>query len=540
MTIPSRLANDGWWLCADLPPLRAATNRDEKEFQMTDVSTSAAPVPAFFNTTSRRLILAAILAAVADWLFYGHGLGVSLALFLMLVAALSLSTNPLAVDRRQALLGVALLVAGLLPIVESLNPLSVLIAVVTTSVVVASLTNPFIDDLSDRVKSVLLLLFSGPVRLLDDVRLLLVSRLSFKSFAVWTMPVMLTGVFLLLFALANPLIAKWLAALNPGTAASRLDVPRLLLWLAVAGVSWPFVAISWKRRPPAVLPAQQAAAESEPAEKFPIDIFHPAAIVRALLLFNLLFAVQTVLDVTYLWGGVALPDGMTYASYAHRGAYPLIVTALLAAGFVLVATNPGGAAERVPLIRVLVFAWIAQNVLLVLSSILRLDLYVEIYSLTWWRVAAFIWMVLVALGLLLIVARIATGRSNRWLILANCTTLGLVAYTCAFINFSALIADYNVAHSSQISGRGAWLDFAYLADLGPQALPAIDRYLQHARQDPRQDKPTLAAMEARRGQLAQTQRGALSTWREWGFRDWRLERYLDGSSVNPASSSGVE
>jgi hypothetical protein len=90
MTIPTRIANDGWWLCADQPPLRAATNRDEKEFQMTDVPTFAAPLPAFFNSTSRRLILAAILAAVADWLFYDHRLGVSLALLLMLVAALSL------------------------------------------------------------------------------------------------------------------------------------------------------------------------------------------------------------------------------------------------------------------------------------------------------------------------------------------------------------------------------------------------------------------------------------------------------------------
>ena len=507
---------------------------------MTDVPTSAAPLPALFGRIRGKLILAAILAALADWLFYGHGLGVSLALFLMLVAASSLLTNSLVASRRQILLGVTLLIAGWLPIIESFNFLSVLIAVVTTAVVVASLTNPFIEDLSDRVKAVLLLLFSGPFRLLEDIRLGLVSRLSFASVTVWIMPVILTGVFLLLFAFANPLIAKWLAALNPGTAASRLDVPRLLLWMAVAGVCWPFVAINWKRRPPPVLPAQQAATESEPAEKFPIDVFDPAAIVRALLLFNLLFAVQTVLDVTYLWGGVALPDGMTYASYAHRGAYPLIVTALLAAGFVLVAMNPGGAAERIPLIRALVFAWIGQNVMLVLSSILRLDLYVEVYSLTCWRVAAFIWMVLVALGLLLIVTRIATGRSNRWLILANWTTLALVAYTCTFVNFSALIANYNVAHSSQISGRGAWLDFSYLADLGPQALPAIDRYLRHARQDPRQDKPTLAAMEARRQQLAQSQHGALSSWREWTYRDWRLQRYLDGSFVNPASSSGVE
>ena len=53
--------------------------------------------------------------------------------------------------------------------------------------------------------------------------------------------------------------------------------------------------------------------------------------LRSLILFNLLFAVQTVLDIVYLWGNVALPADISYASYAHRGAYPLILTALIAA-----------------------------------------------------------------------------------------------------------------------------------------------------------------------------------------------------------------
>ncbi len=101
---------------------------------------------------------------------------------------------------------------------------------------------------------------------------------------------------------------------------------------------------------------------------------------------------------------------MTYAAYAHRGAYPLIVTALLAAGFVLAALRPGSATANDPLIRRLVYAWVAQNIVLVISSILRLDLYVGIYSLTYWRIAAFVWMGLVAAGLALIIVRIALGK----------------------------------------------------------------------------------------------------------------------------------
>ncbi len=51
---------------------------------------------------------------------------------------------------------------------------------------------------------------------------------------------------------------------------------------------------------------------------------------------------------------------MSYAEYAHRGAYPLVFTALLAGVFVLVSFRPGGAAQRSRWARGLVQLWIAQ------------------------------------------------------------------------------------------------------------------------------------------------------------------------------------
>ena len=139
-------------------------------------------------------------------------------------------------------------------------------------------------------------------------------------------------------------------------------------------------------------------------------LFGRAAILRSLIVFNAIFAVQTALDLTYLWGGTALPDGMSYAHYAHRGAYPLIVTALLAAAFVLAAMRKDGPAEGSVWIKRLVYLWTGQNVLLVVSSILRLWLYVEVYSLTELRIAAGIWMALVAVGLVLILPEDRAGQ----------------------------------------------------------------------------------------------------------------------------------
>ena len=172
------------------------------------------------------------------------------------------------------------------------------------------------------------------------------------------------------------------------------------------------------------------------------------------------------------------------------------------------------------MIRPLVYLWVAQNVLLVASSILRLDLYVQIYLLTWWRIAAFVWMLLVAFGLLLIVARIALNRSDEWLIRANLITLTATLYICSLVNFAAVIADYNVSHSREASGKGVAIDMNYLVQ--PRAAGIAGHRQGHSRfavADP--------SLVSRRNCLVEQQRKDMASWRAWGFRSWRLQRTLD-------------
>lgn len=246
-----------------------------------------------------------------------------------------------------------------------------------------------------------------------------------------------------------------------------------------------------------------------------------ASLLRSLLLFNALFGVQTLLDLVYLWGGADLPDHMSHAEYAHRGAYPLIATALLAAGFVLLAMRPDGPGDKSPLIRGLVYAWIGQNILLCLSSMLRLELYVEAYSLTELRVAAGLWMGIVAVGLALILLRIVLRRSNEWLIATN--SLIAFLYLSAFIDLTAFIARFNVAHSQEISQEGPPLDIDYLSSLGPSAIPALDLYLLKLPThliDQRSQAVTVRYYLARNFEMRRRD------WRSWTFRSARLDNYL--------------
>jgi hypothetical protein len=184
---------------------------------------------------------------------------------------------------------------------------------------------------------------------------------------------------------------------------------------------------------------------------------------------------QNLMDAAYLSGTVPMPEGITLAEYAHRGAYPLIVTALLAALFVIVTLRPGSSTAAVPMIRRLVVLWIAQNIVLVGSSILRLLDYVEVYSLTILRISALAWMLLVAVGLMLICWRLLKSKSAGWLINASLAAAAVLLTTATFVDLGNVAAWWNIRHAREAGGQGAALDLCYLSELGSSSLlPLIE------------------------------------------------------------------
>ena len=147
----------------------------------------------------------------------------------------------------------------------------------------------------------------------------------------------------------------------------------------------------------------------------------------------------------------------------------------------------------------------------------------EVYSLTELRIAAGIWMALVAVGLVLICLRIELGKSNLWLIAMNLYALGAAIYLSAFLDFSAVIARFNVDHSYELSGEGVPLDIGYLASSGPGAIPALDEYLVRLPKGPSSSRGFASAL---RGYQASTFKHQPTDWRSWSFRDQRLADYL--------------
>jgi hypothetical protein len=480
-----------------------------------DFEIAPAPAPALVKP----LMLAAGCVALADWLFYGWQIGISLALFLAVLGIAGVAGNRMRAVCRIRIVMTCVFVAGLLALVEDVNALSVTVAALATALFVIVSTAGEASSWPWRLVEAATIPLRGPFQLAGDLFEALQSMkgripdwLSMASLVAWIIPLAACFAFFSLFASANPLIEYRLQQIDLRAMFDLLDPARIGFWILLICAIWPMLL----RRAP-----RMRVWESEPrvaADNSDLEhLFGVQAVTRSLILFNVMFALQSGLDLTYLWGGASLPNGMTYAYYAHRGAYPLIATALLAAGFVLIAMRPGGPAEQSRLIRPLVLAWIGQNILLVISSIFRLDLYVAAYSLTHLRLAAFIWMGLVAAGLVLMLVQIKLRKPNSWLISANAVSLALVLYACCFVNAPRLIASYNVEHSRENGGTGPRLDLRYLASLGPQALPPVEAHVNKI--------PVLWPI-ARDFRRHHESRRHAADWRGWDFRTWRLDRYL--------------
>ena len=326
-------------------------------------------------------------------------------------------------------------------------------------------------------------------------------------------------VFAALFAAANPVIAHLFEQLR----LPRLDVPRLILW-AFLGVGF------WLLLRPRVRPKLLRRLLSTP-DLLPAAKVSTASVVLSLALFNGLFAVQNGLDLAYLWGGLGPPPGVTLAEYAHRGAYPLMFTALLAGGFVLVFLRPGSEVAKLKAARRLVVVWVAQNVFLVTSTALRTLDYIDAYSLTRLRIAALAWMALVALGLALICWRLVRGKSSSWLINANAAAAAVVLAVCSVIDLGAVAAAWNVRHFRELGTGGAELDLCYLRQLGPAAVVPMSELAR------RPLPPPLAARVANvRSALMADLAYRQEDWRSW---TWRGERRLARAGATAGAPAPV-
>jgi hypothetical protein len=466
---------------------------------------------------NRSVLLKAALAlglvAGADALFYDHNeaLGWNFGLFALALAGAAVAVHP-ALRRSRSALSLWLLafLFGLIQI-ETVSLLAWILYWLALMLAVMACRAGGRPDAWPWIQRLVPAGFYALVKPMLDLRRLWRASPGVRLieadtlWQVLLLPLVGGGLFLLLFAAANPVIKSALWNLNwPG-----VDLLRLIVWGMALVLAWCVLRPPFRRRP---RPKRLQSTWKPP-------VASDAAVLTSLVVFNALFALENGLDLAFLWSGAPLPGKVTLADYAHQGAFSLIVAALLVAGFVLVALDPRSPTARVKGVRPLVVVWIAQTVFLVASCILRTWDYVQSYSLTGFRVCALAWMGLVAVGLVLVCWRLLRGMTSAWLLNANLAAAGAVLAVISVIDVNAISAAWNVRHAREVGGKGVALDVCYLGVLGESAMVPLAELLQ---------RPVPADLRVRAANtldviLAQAG-NSRAPWQSW---TWRRTRRLD-------------
>jgi hypothetical protein len=212
-----------------------------------------------------------------------------------------------------------------------------------------------------------------------------------------------------------------------------------------------------------------------PATRDPRRLIGPVEATTVLALLDLLFAGFVALQLAYLFGGrdTLAAIGLTYAEYARRGFFELVVVAAMVMGVVAGLDLAVARRSRGQAVASLVL--LALTGLVLASALERLRLYQAAYGWTELRL-----VVLVTIGWLA-AALVATGtllvrRRTGWLL----HVLGVLALLAVaglnVVGPQAFVAERNLERALDPSrippGGRTGLDADYVAGLGDEAVPA--------------------------------------------------------------------
>lgn len=247
--------------------------------------------------------------------------------------------------------------------------------------------------------------------------------------------------------------------------------------------------------------------------------------IISMVLLNILLLSVNLIDISYLWFNFEYSEDKPVYKMVHEGTELLIASIVLAMAILLFFFKGNlNFYRRNKWLRYGAYAWIVQNLVLVISVGIRDYYYIAKHGLAYKRIGVLFFLLMVMIGLLTVFIKIANRRTNYYLLRVNAWA-GIIILTLATtIHWDEFIARYNLQRKNEVP-----LDVPFLLSLSDKTLPLLDQHKAGFQ------KPEEQALQERKTDFIKRQEER--SWLSWNYSDDYIRKYLDAhpdpSPVNP-------
>lgn len=185
------------------------------------------------------------------------------------------------------------------------------------------------------------------------------------------------------------------------------------------------------------------------------------------ILLNILLLFVNFLDAKFLFIDHNLPEGISPSQFVHQGTNTIISSIIFAILIILFYFRGSlNFYNNSKILKWLAYTWIVQNVFLLVSTMMRNNIYVFDFGLTYKRIGVYIYLGLCIIGLVLTVIKIAKIKSNHFLFRANAWVFYSVLVLSCLVNWDNLITKFNMTKSKNLEKK-------YLLNLSYTNIPTL-------------------------------------------------------------------
>ncbi len=192
--------------------------------------------------------------------------------------------------------------------------------------------------------------------------------------------------------------------------------------------------------------------------------------IMSLVLLNILLLIINCIDVIYVWFGFKYKDDINLSKYVHEGTGILIFSIIVAIVLLLFFFRRNlNFYKANKVLKWGAYAWLFQNMVLVISVFMRDYYYILNMGLAYKRIGVLFFLMMVLFGLITIYIKIHQLKTNYFLVKINAWFALVLLVTASCIHWDETIASYNLARKNSIP-----LDIEFLLSLSDKTLPVLD------------------------------------------------------------------